>query len=219
MKEFSIDEAILDGLMVGAVSTLGSFTETDPHLSFHQIPSYSEDIALSLKWQSINIISEDFLSNELCYFVQTTHRMYFCLDLNKAKFSYYIVRGENSPPDENHEIVLAGPRRMTCDIYDQFRSRGFILWESHNHDLFFQKTRVKHGTFRKFFPNSIVTLFPNDELLCCEYNTQKGIHYLKLLRYSYLDRLAKVFDALPDVLLDIISSYALGEFLIEKLYW
>ncbi|AYV81176.1 MAG: hypothetical protein Harvfovirus19_21 [Harvfovirus sp.] len=220
MCEFSIIDAISIGLTVQPVSTLGSFTETDPHLSFHQIPSYYEHIVLSLKWQSTNVISEDFLSNELCYFVESQSFSYFCLNSNNleiptGKFSYYLAEivGDNF-------IVLSGPERLIQDnITEQFKSRGFILWESFDRQKNFENKPLKYGTFRNFYPNLRVKLIDNDHLLRCEYNTKKAVKYLKLLRKSYQDRLAKVFETVPNVLLDIISSYVFGEFLIEALYW
>ncbi|AYV81174.1 MAG: hypothetical protein Harvfovirus19_19 [Harvfovirus sp.] len=220
MTELSINSAISAGLTVESVDSLPNFTENDPPFSFHKIPGYYNYIIQSLKWQATNVLSEDFLSNELCYFIERNSRVYFCVDSNnlevpKAKFAYYLAT-----QSKDYVIVLAGPSKIKeSHLQKQLKSRGFILWKAENLQNFLKNLEFKYGTFRNFFPNSHVTLLKNDELLGCKHNAMKVIKYLKLLQKSYVGRLAKVFDALPDVLLDIISSYVLGEFLIEKLYW
>ncbi|AYV84057.1 MAG: hypothetical protein Hyperionvirus16_32 [Hyperionvirus sp.] len=213
MTKYSIADAISAGLNVEPIGLLRSFTETDPQLSFHQIPIYFEHIKQSLKWQSTNIISENFLSNELCYFIEDARpRIIFCVDPNNSSTPQgrfiYIVSSIN-------EIGLAGPEYIReSEMKKQFETDGFLLWEAYSYEIMFKNYKLKYGTFRKFYPNHNLKLFRDDDLLCCEYNTSKGIKYLKLLHNSYVGRLSKTFDALPIVLLNIISSYVLGELLM-----
>ncbi|AYV83765.1 MAG: hypothetical protein Hyperionvirus11_38 [Hyperionvirus sp.] len=117
-------------------------------------------------------------------------------------------------------LSLRGPMGIKGDdMRNQFQTRGFILWPATNSAHIFEHNALKYGTFRQFYSNCMVKLFAADNLLRCEYNTKKGLKYLKLLHNSYVGRLANTFNALPDVLLNIISSYVLGEFSIETLYW
>ncbi|AYV84785.1 MAG: hypothetical protein Hyperionvirus39_5 [Hyperionvirus sp.] len=222
---YSISDAISAGLNVKPLTQLESFTECDPLLSFHQIPLTYGYIAQTLKWQSTNIQSEDFLSNEPCYFEDSIANIYFYIESNYTKssngrFTYALCELFEERSTLNFMLVLRGPGRIEAsDLIKQFETRGFILWPTYSPDDILKNNGSKHGTFRKFYPNSNVTYFRDDGLLRCEYNTKKGISYLKLLHSSYVDRLAKTFDALPNVLLDIICSYVLGEFQIESLYW
>ncbi|AYV84807.1 MAG: hypothetical protein Hyperionvirus40_11 [Hyperionvirus sp.] len=217
----SIKSAISAGLEVEAISDLGSFTETDPCLSFHLIPRYFEYIAEGLKWQSTNIISEDFLSKQLCSFLECGGTIYFCSDSNnsgtpKWRYTYKL---ELYFKEQRGVMSLSGPNIKESDMQLQFKSQGFILWPAFNEEECLFKFEFKYGTFRQFYPNYSVRLLQGHELLRCEYNTKKGIKYLKLLGKSYVDRLSEAFDALPEVLLAIISCYVLGELLLESLYW
>ncbi|AYV84805.1 MAG: hypothetical protein Hyperionvirus40_9 [Hyperionvirus sp.] len=218
----TIKSAISAGLEVEAISDLGSFTETDPCLSFHLIPRYFEYIAEGLKWQSTNIISEDFLSKQLCCFVSVRGTIYFCSDSNYSerrpgRFFYVLSLAFRN---EDALMALYGPDYIEkSDLQLQFKSHGFILWPAYDEEKKFQHAMTTYGTFRQFYPNYSVRLLRDDQPLHCEYNRKKGIKYLKLLQKSYVDRLTKAFDALPKVLVDIISCYVLGELLLESLYW
>ncbi|AYV80568.1 MAG: hypothetical protein Harvfovirus3_13 [Harvfovirus sp.] len=207
--EQSIASAISRGLKIGPIPDLRWFTESDPNLSFHEIPRYFDEIALTLRWQSTNIISEDFLSNRLCYFV--LDRNYFCTDT--GRFSYSMNRLEyNGLEIKSCVFSLPGPWMIeTSDLNEQLKCRGFILWKTDSKMDYFLNGNVVRGTFRNFFPKTTVKMLEGDELLQCEYNTKKGVHYLKLLHKSYVKRLWSVFDLIPIVLLDIIGSYVLGE--------
>ncbi|AYV84073.1 MAG: hypothetical protein Hyperionvirus16_48 [Hyperionvirus sp.] len=222
----SIADAFSLGLKVESIATLRSFTESDPHLSFHQIDIHFEYIAESLKWQATNILSEDFLSKELCCFLdrQGSTTIYFSRDSNNSgtpRFWYALCDLKNpSGIFEQAELFLSGPQNiLETTLKEQLESYGFILWKADKKQQLLETYNLKYGTFRNFYPNVNLSLLINEELLRCEHNTRKAIKYLKLLHKSYLERLSKVFDALPNVLLDIIVYYVLGEFLIETLYW
>ncbi|AYV84048.1 MAG: hypothetical protein Hyperionvirus16_23 [Hyperionvirus sp.] len=169
-------------------------------------------------WQATNIISENFLSNESCYFLEDTEpRIFYCLDPNNSstaqgKFTYVVT---------SYGIMgLAGPLYINeTEMKKQYEMQGFLLWPAYDYSEAFKNKILKYGPFRKFYPNHYLRLYKHDNLLRCEYNTKKGIKYLKLLHNSYVGRFAKAIDDLPIVLLDIISSYVLGEFIIEGLYW
>ncbi|AYV82627.1 MAG: hypothetical protein Hyperionvirus1_206 [Hyperionvirus sp.] len=222
MMGYSIKDAILAGSKVEPLRALRSFTETDLSLSFHQIPKYFGYIAESLKWQATNIISEDFLSNQLCCFAEDGWRSHFCVDSNysekfKGTFSYNLISYYKHRPDfpDNRVVALLGPWVIEeSDMRNQLETHGFILWPADNYEHSFIQEDLKYGTFRKLYPNYTVDALEDDAPLRCEYNTSKGIKYLKLLHNSYVERLEKTFDELPTVLLDMIASYVLGEFKI-----
>ncbi|AYV83142.1 MAG: hypothetical protein Hyperionvirus4_107 [Hyperionvirus sp.] len=221
--EFSIEDAFYAGLKVECLGALPIFTETDSDLSFHMVPRYFESIAQTLRWQATNITSEDFLCNQLCFFVELGDSIVFCLDASYSgipmgTFPYCVTA---SLCDTQKTIMLLGPSSIAETVMEQeFISHGFLMWESECHmEIFGGSFKKKYGTFRQFYPQISVRLHRLDGPLRCEHNTKKGMKYLKLLHASYVDRLSKVFDELPRVLIDMISSYVLGEFLLESLYW
>ncbi|AYV82871.1 MAG: hypothetical protein Hyperionvirus3_17 [Hyperionvirus sp.] len=224
MIRSSIDFAFDLGLQVESICELGSITETDPSLSFDRIPTHFEYIAQSLKWQATNIISEEFLSNEVCYFLVTDAGIYFFLGSHNSekpdtRFAY-VMSSRFYSGIFNHQVCLSGPQDIEISIIKkQLKSYGFILWPAFDNRHRFGSAELKYGTFRNFYPEIKINLIECDSRLRCEHNTKKGIKYLKLLHRSYVERLSKVIDVVPDVLLDIISYYVLGEFIFKKLYW
>ncbi|AYV80583.1 MAG: hypothetical protein Harvfovirus3_28 [Harvfovirus sp.] len=211
MGELRIDGAILAGLKVNGIDKLG-----DVNMAFEQIPEHFRFIAETLRWQTTDVASEEFLNNQLCYFVDRRDHAYFCLEsnyseTNKGKFAYYLEKSffGTSPG----YIFLTGSLYMDkSEIENQLESRGFILWMGNNVSDTFEKNYVMYGTFRHFYPDLKVVLSGDDAQLQCKFNRKKGVKYLKLLLASYVERLFGVFDVLPSVLLDIVAVYVMGEF-------
>ncbi|AYV83790.1 MAG: hypothetical protein Hyperionvirus11_63 [Hyperionvirus sp.] len=208
MVEYTIAEAFAAGLEVEPICNLGHFTEDDQNLSFHRIHSHFEYISQSLKWQWANIISDDFLCNELCNFVEGDTGVFFFRDSNnyeiaKTRFVYALRSSIYSPQILKMGILsFHGPQHMEKSVIEkQLKSYGFVLWEAYDEGDLLENKKAKYGSLRHFYPELEVYLAECDKYLCCEYNTKKGIKYLKLLRGSYIERLTGVFDALPNVLL------------------
>ncbi|AYV82953.1 MAG: hypothetical protein Hyperionvirus3_99 [Hyperionvirus sp.] len=224
MGEYSVRAAFEAGLKVGPICSLGLFTEDDEYLSFHRIDSRFEYIAEGLKWQWIDIISEDFLSSELCYFMEGDGGSVFFFpdshnsEIAKTRFLYALTGPTYSPRiSDRGTLSYHGPEYIKISVIEkQLESIGFIVWEGHNplDRLRSSEKKGKYGTFRNFYPNVKVHLVAGDKYLRCEHNMKKGIKYLKLLHKSYVARLGRVFDRVPNVLLDIICYYVLGDLVV-----